>query len=330
MPKFAFVAAVVLTTGAAAGVTAPISASESARLAAAARVTQGIRATIPQEYWTRARCIAVVPALPKTALTAGGAFGKGVLSCRAGDGWSAPFFVDLVKGRSGLPTGADQVDVVLLVMNESGAQKLLQHDINLGADASVAVGPIGPHDSRGADAAQTAEIVSYARDHGLFAGIDLSGGLLRADDEANREVYGGNAPARTILATREISAPTQATAFLDALGAGSAAPARRALADRPAPSSPDTERPAPAPASMPAPSPDRPPSANTSNLRARIVNMQQELDRLLSDGQPPAVGTTGTDAAPSAAPGGTITVDRARLVRLRQQLDALLTALDGR
>jgi SH3 domain-containing YSC84-like protein 1 len=326
MQRTAFAAAAVFATVTAHAVTA-IPASEAARLTAAARVTQDIRAAIPQEYWTRARCIAVVPALQKGAIAAGGVFGKGVLSCRAGDGWSAPFFVDLAKGRSGLQTGADQADVVLLVMNESGAQKLLQNDINLGADASVA---LGPHDSRGADAARAAEIVGYARDHGLFVGIDLSGALLRADDQANREIYGGKASARTILATREISAPTQATAFLNALGAGSAAPATRAPADRPAPSSSATQPPVPAPAPMPAPVPELPPPANTSNLRARIVNMQQEWDRLLSDSQPSAVGTTGTDAAPSAAPGGTITVDRARLAQLRQQLDALLTTLDGR
>src|SRR4030095_14431743 len=146
------------------------------------------------------------------------------MSGRAGEGWSAPVFMQLAKGSWGFQAGAEQVDLVLLVMNESGAQKMLKNKVSLGADASVAAGPIGRRGGGGTDAALTAEILSYSRSKGLFAGIDLSGGVLRPDDDINKQVYGRNATPSTILASRDISAPTDAAPFIRALGR-SAAPA---------------------------------------------------------------------------------------------------------
>src|SRR5439155_25091973 len=141
MKKFACAAAMIVGGAATAGpAVRPI---EAARLAAAARVVEEIRATIPQQYWDRARCVAVIPDLKKAAFIFGGEYGKGVMSCRSGEKWSAPVFVQLAKGSWGFQAGAEQADLVLLVMNESGVQKLLKNKTNLGADASVAAGPLG-------------------------------------------------------------------------------------------------------------------------------------------------------------------------------------------
>src|SRR5204863_2640954 len=112
--------------------TAEINSTEATRLAEAAQVLRDTQPSIPQTYWDRARCVAVIPDLKKAALIVGGEYGKGVLSCRAGDGWSAPVFLELAKGSWGFQAGAEQVDVVMLVMNESGAQKLLKNQVNLG------------------------------------------------------------------------------------------------------------------------------------------------------------------------------------------------------
>src|SRR5712691_3818918 len=184
MKRLVLAAAAVLAS--AASVSAAITASETARLTAAAQVVQDIRSDIPQQYWDRAHCVAVIPDLKKAAFIVGGEYGKGVMSCRAGDRWSAPVFMQLAKGSWGFQAGAEQVDVVLLVMNEQRVQKLLQNKVTMGADASVAAGPIGRHGQVGTDAQLKAEMISYSRAQGLFAGIDLSGGVLRPDEDANR------------------------------------------------------------------------------------------------------------------------------------------------
>src|SRR5207244_10856908 len=111
----------------------------------------------------------------KAALIIGGEYGKGVLSCRAGDGWSAPVFIELAKGSWGFQAGAEEIDVVMLVMNESGVQKLLKNKVNLGADAWIAAGPVGRQVQVGTDVSLTAEILAYSSAKGLFAGINLSG-----------------------------------------------------------------------------------------------------------------------------------------------------------
>src|SRR5438094_8564199 len=217
MNKFALAAmAVVATVSSAAGA---ISAAGALRLANAANVVQAIRPTIPDDLWTRTRCAAVIPDVKKAAFIVGGEYGKGVMSCRNGESWGAPVFMQLAKGSWGFQAGAEQVDLVLLVMNESGVQKLLRNKVTLGADASVAAGPLGAAGTVGTDAALTAEILAYSRAKGLFAGINLSGGVLRPDEDANRNAYGPGAAPRTILASREISAPPEAQRFLTALAA---------------------------------------------------------------------------------------------------------------
>jgi lipid-binding SYLF domain-containing protein len=289
---------------------------EASRLAAAAQVVREVRDRVPQTYWDRARCVAVIPDLKKAAFIFGGEYGKGVMSCRAGDSWSAPVFLQLAKGSWGFQAGVEQVDVVLLIMNDQGVQKLLQNKVTLGADASVAAGPLGAQGQVGTDAALKAEILSYSRAQGLFAGIDLSGGVLRPDEDANAGVYGNGASPRTILASRALSAPIDASAFLAALGSASAAAA--APAEPPASSA--------ATATTPSTSAE---TADLSDLRARIAEMRQTLDRIIAEGsgESPSstVGTTGTTTA-----SGRIAVDRERLAQLRQQLDAMAAALDRR
>src|SRR6266581_4434089 len=220
MTKSALAAmAVVASISSAAGA---ISAVEALRLANAATVVQAIRPTVPDDYWTRARCIAVIPDVKKAAFIIGGEYGKGVMSCRSKEAWGAPVFMQLAKGSWGFQAGAEQVDVVLLVMNEAGVQKLLMNKVTLGADASIAAGPVGRQGSVGTDAQLQAEILSYSRAQGLFAGIDLSGGVLRPDEDSNKSIYGAGATPATILARREISAPPEADAFLRALAGTSA------------------------------------------------------------------------------------------------------------
>jgi lipid-binding SYLF domain-containing protein len=309
--------AVALGLAAVVNANAAIGSSEAARLAAAAQVVQEIKTNIPPDYWSSARCVAVIPDLKKAAFIFGGEYGKGVMSCRSADRWSPPVFMHLAKGSWGFQAGAEQVDVVLLVMNEQGVQKLLQNKVNLGVDASIAAGPVGRQGGVGTDGALTAEILSYSRAQGLFAGINLSGGVLRPDDDANTAAYGKGASPKTILANRDISAPTQAAAFLRALdmqGVAGAAPAK--------------ERPAPAPTV------DTPTAVRTTTMpttdddvRVRIVDIQQTLDRILADTTPAPVGTSGTVGT---AGNGTVTLDRSRLLQLRQQLDAVIALLNKR
>jgi lipid-binding SYLF domain-containing protein len=215
MQRLAWTAAALLA--ATMGTHAAIDSSEAARLATAAQVVQDIQTTIPQEYWNRARCAIVIPDVKKAAFIVGGEYGKGVMSCRSGDRWSAPVFMQLAKGSWGFQAGAESVDVVMLVMNDRGAQKLLNNKVNLGVDASVAAGPLGRQAQAGTDAALKAEILSYSRASGLFAGIDLSGGALRPDADANQHAYGVSATPTSILASSGVAAPTEAVAFLNAL-----------------------------------------------------------------------------------------------------------------
>src|SRR3954447_866758 len=300
MKKLISAAAVVLATSSGA------LASETSRLAAAATALQEIRNDIPQDYWTRANGVLVVPDLKKAAFIFGGEYGKGVMSCRAGEQWSAPVFMQIAKGSWGFQAGAEQADLILLVMNESGVQKLLKNKVNLGADASIAAGPMGRRGGVSTDAVVTAEILSYSRSKGLFAGIDLSGGILRPDDDANVDVYGKGAMPSTILATREISAPPEAASFLSALReTGAAAP------------KPD----APAAASARG-------GASDEDIRGRVIDLQQSVDRMLADTTPAAVGTSGTVSSGDA--GGAMSVDRTRLLQLRAQIDALLAATSRR
>ena len=171
---------------------------------------------VPKELWDRAACGIVIPSLKKAAFVIGGEYGKGLMSCRKGGAWSAPVFMRLEKGSWGLQIGAQSIDLVLLVNNESGMKKLLGNKVTLGAEASVAAGPVGRDARAATDAQMKAEILSYSRAQGLFAGINLSGGVLRPDSDDNEDVYGKNVTPTAVL-TGNTAPPAATQPFMNAL-----------------------------------------------------------------------------------------------------------------
>jgi len=201
---------------------AELSKDEVKRLSQASTILTDLRNApdkgIPEELWNKAQCVAVIPSMKKAAFIVGGEYGSGVMSCRKANDWSAPVFMQLAKGSWGLQIGGEEVDLVLLVMNRRGLEKLLEDKVSLGGDASVAAGPIGRSASAATDAQMGAEMLSYSRAQGLFAGIDLSGGVLRPDKEADARAYGPGESAREIATgTKHVAAPEAATPFLRAL-----------------------------------------------------------------------------------------------------------------
>ena len=174
---------------------------------------------VPEGIWKKAECVVVIPSLRKAGFIVGAEGGDGVLSCRRGAGWTAPIFMELAKGSVGLQAGVQSTQLVLVIMNRRGLDKLLSNKVTLGADASVAAGPVGRTASAATDAQLTAEMLSYSRSKGIFAGIDLSGGSLRPDKEANARAYGANVTARDVaLGTAQVKMTPEARAFVDALG----------------------------------------------------------------------------------------------------------------
>jgi SH3 domain-containing YSC84-like protein 1 len=199
------------------------SKNEVKRLGDAATVLSELRGApdkgIPEDLWNKAQCVLVIPSMKKAAFVFGGEAGSGVMSCRRANGWSAPVFMHLAKGSFGLQIGAEEVDLVLLVMNRRGADKLLQDKVSLGTDASLAAGPVGRSATAATDAQMNAEMLSYSRSQGLFAGIDLSGGVLRPDTEADARAYGSNVTPRELVeGTKQVAVPPAAQSFVRALG----------------------------------------------------------------------------------------------------------------
>jgi SH3 domain-containing YSC84-like protein 1 len=172
---------------------------------------------VPQELWDRASCVIVIPSLKKAAFVFGGEYGKGLMSCHRNGSWSAPVFMELGKGSWGLQIGAQSIDLILLVNNERGMKKLLGNKVTLGAEASVAAGPVGRDTRAATDAQMHAEILSYSRTQGLFAGINLSGGVLKPDPDDNEDLYGKPVSAADILTTDKVAAPAATAAFMNAL-----------------------------------------------------------------------------------------------------------------
>ena len=174
---------------------------------------------VPDAIWKKAECVVVIPSLKKAGFIVGAEGGDGVLSCRRGAGWTAPVFMELTKGSVGLQAGVQDTELVLVIMNRRGLEKLLSNKVTLGTDASVAAGPVGRTASASTDLQMTAEMLSYSRSKGIFAGIDLSGGSLRPDKDANARAYGANVTARDVaLGTAQVKMAPEARAFVDALG----------------------------------------------------------------------------------------------------------------
>jgi len=198
--------------------------SAASRLKASAEVMKEIMATpdnsIPKELLQSSHCVVIVPGMKKAAFVVGGEYGKGFLLCRkaSGIGWSAPAAIMVEGGSFGFQIGGSETDVVMLVMNSGGVDKLLSSKFTLGADASVAAGPVGRTASADTDLQMNAEILSYSRARGLFAGIALNGATLRPDEGTNKELYGSQVTNREIVTgtkTKKSAAGTNLTVAMN-------------------------------------------------------------------------------------------------------------------
>ena len=217
MKKLKLIAAVALGAGL-------LSAAEVAeRLEAAADSLKEVMGipdkSIPQDLLERAQCIVIVPGLKKGAFFVGAKYGKGFVSCRreGGVGWSAPGAIRVEGGSIGFQWGGTETDAFMLVMNKKGMDRLLSTKFTLGGDASVAAGPVGRSTQAETDAALTAEILTWSRQRGLFAGISLSGATLREDSDWNRDLYGKKISNREIIMKGAVEAPKDAEGLMTEL-----------------------------------------------------------------------------------------------------------------
>jgi lipid-binding SYLF domain-containing protein len=173
--------------------------------------------SIPQDLLQKAHCIVIVPGLKKAAFGFGGKYGRGFVSCRSkGGGWGAPGAVRVEGGSFGFQIGVSSTDVVMLVMNQRGMEKLLSSKFTVGADAAAAAGPVGRQTSAQTDAWMRAEILSWSRSRGVFAGISLEGATLRNDLDENKELYGHPYPNKQIV-MQDVAAPAAAAGLLKEL-----------------------------------------------------------------------------------------------------------------
>jgi lipid-binding SYLF domain-containing protein len=198
----------------------PASADTPERLTAAAETLAALTAApdkdIPVSLLNKAKCLVVVPSLKSGAFIVGGDYGRGFASCRTASGWSAPAAVKVEGGSFGFQIGGKETEVVMLVMNDKGMARLLTNKFTLGGDASIAAGPVGRSATAKTDAALTAEILSYSRARGVFAGVSLAGATLREDDSANKDMYGKELKNAEILKSG-VAPPASAAAFMAAL-----------------------------------------------------------------------------------------------------------------
>jgi SH3 domain-containing YSC84-like protein 1 len=178
---------------------------------------------IPQDLLDKAACVVVFPSVLKAAFIVGASYGRGVMTCRTGPDfnghWGAPTMMALEGGSFGLQIGGEATDFVLLVMNERGASGILSSKVKLGGDASVAAGPVGRTASAESDVTLRAEILSYSRARGAFAGVSLEGSTIRPDNDANRRIYGEKLSAKDIVLRHETPAPPAAAQLIETLNA---------------------------------------------------------------------------------------------------------------
>ena len=183
-----------------------------ARTQKAAQVFQTIMDTpdkgIPSDLLKSAKCIAIIPGDKKFAFVFGGSYGRGVATCRTSEGWSAPIFVAIDGGSVGYQIGGSSTDLVLLFMNDHALNSLLGDKFKLGGDASVAAGPVGRNAAAGTDLRLNAEILSYSRTKGIFAGISLDGAVVQADHSGDRSMYGANVDRHEILSGKIATPPS--------------------------------------------------------------------------------------------------------------------------
>src|ERR1700694_5763881 len=171
---------------------------------------------IPEEVLEHAKCIAVIPHMVKGGFIFGAKGGKGVATCRTANGWSAPAFITISGGSWGLQIGVEAVDVVMIIQNEKGMQRLLSSNFQVGGDASAAAGPVGRHAEAGTDWKMDTEILTYSRAKGAFAGLTLEGASVRQDSDSRHAMYGRKVTTRALLLGK-VPAPTAARPFLAAI-----------------------------------------------------------------------------------------------------------------
>jgi SH3 domain-containing YSC84-like protein 1 len=200
-------------------------AKEDQRLADSATVMQAIMNTpdkgIPQSLLDKAYCVVVFPSVKKAGFIFGASYGRGAMTCRTGSDfsgpWGAPSMMALEGASIGLQAGGQATDFVLLIMNEQGANSILSSKVKLGADASAAAGPVGRDTSAETDVAMKAEILSYSRAQGLFAGVSLEGSTLRPDNDGNKDLYGRSVEARQIVLGGTEAVPSAAQPLISLL-----------------------------------------------------------------------------------------------------------------
>src|SRR5689334_18497590 len=190
------------------------------RMNAAAGVLDEIMGTpdkgIPEELLDSAKCLAVIPSMVKIGFIFGGRHGRGIATCRTSSGWSAPAPFSVTGGSWGLQIGGEAIDVVMLVMNDNGMGKMLSSKFKIGADASAAAGPVGRHVQGETDWKMRAEVLTYSRARGLFAGVTVNGSSITQDENATKELYGRAVPFKTIL-TGAVSTPQTGEPFVAAV-----------------------------------------------------------------------------------------------------------------
>jgi len=190
------------------------------RVQAAADVLNAIQSApdsgVPNEILSRADCVAVVPFMLKGGFVVGGKYGRGLASCRTPKGWSTPAFFTVKGGSFGFQIGGQAVDLVMLIMNNEGMQRLLSSQFALGADASVAAGPVGRHAEGNTDWKMRAQVLTYSRARGVFAGVSLNGAVVKQDKDSTRDFYGHMVTFKAAL-TGEVDPPAAANPFLSSL-----------------------------------------------------------------------------------------------------------------
>jgi lipid-binding SYLF domain-containing protein len=190
------------------------------RVQAAADVLNEIQSApdsgMPQEILGRADCVAVVPSMLKGGFVVGAKYGRGLASCRTPKGWSTPAFFTIKGGSFGFQIGGQAVDLVMLIMNNEGMQRLLSSQFALGADASVAAGPVGRHAEGNTDWKMRSQVLTYSRARGVFAGVSLNGAVVKQDKDSTRDFYGHMVTFKAAL-TGEVEPPAAANPFLSSL-----------------------------------------------------------------------------------------------------------------
>jgi lipid-binding SYLF domain-containing protein len=172
---------------------------------------------IPSNLLESAKCIAIIPGDKKFAFVFGGSYGRGIATCRTGHGWSAPMFVAIDSGSVGYQIGGSSTDIVMLFMNDHALQSLMSDKFKLGADASVAAGPVGRNAAAGTDLKLNAEILSYSRSKGIFAGVSLDGAVMQADKNGDKAMYGDDVNRHEIL-DGKVAVPASARGLVEELG----------------------------------------------------------------------------------------------------------------